>query len=121
MNKKGDIPITILVVGTVVICVIALVALHISENKESKELSFFSGLSMLFHIQDQMRFYSTEDVSFVKRLYMGGDDYYPIVKDIAKINEGGTNYLILKKEAKKGGILGIGAKEKLIFEFKVPI
>lgn len=120
-GKKGDIPITILVVATIAICIIALVSFHFARKEISNEISIFKHLRILYMFENDIDFSPQKDINFVKEeLYpqhQSDKSYYPIVKDVQIAG----NYLILKKEVKEGGFLGIGAQEKLVYEFKVPI
>lgn len=91
-NKKANIPITILVIGTLAICIITLAAFYIIRDNSEKDVSSFNYLRVMYSFQDNLE-YSGDSISYIiedsynkqswlgKKL-LGYRNYYPFVKDI---------------------------------------
>ena len=56
MNKRGDIAITILVIGVIVLCGLALVSFFMSEKNQESELSEFLYLQKIYNQAESIRF-----------------------------------------------------------------
>lgn len=52
MNKRGDIPTTILVIGVIVVCTLALVSFFLSTNQEEK--NYFAGIGVIEQLDSQI-------------------------------------------------------------------
>jgi uncharacterized protein with ParB-like and HNH nuclease domain len=117
--KKGDIPVTILVLGVIAIVIVALISFHLTDKKRNQELETFKVLEVLNHVKDNLVLYPNKNLVYVKReLYPSTGfkffidiktqrNYYPIVKDV--FEEPG--YLVYRKQS----------RGKLEYELRVPL
>lgn len=105
-NKKGDIPVTILVIGVFAICSLALLTFFISDFKISNS---FVGLDVMEKMNaqiDEYNYYQMRGVSNEKI-----QTYYRLIE------EDGKKYLYLEKYSS-----GIFGKEKtLLFSVRYPV
>jgi len=56
MNKRGDIAITILVIGVIVLCGLALASFFISEKNQESELNEFLYLQKVYNQAESVKF-----------------------------------------------------------------
>ena len=81
-NKKGDIPVTILVVGVVALLVLALLSFYIAGNRQSKiNVNAFKEVQSVYNIAE----------SFAFSNYEFGDKY---AKDGYLIKEEGRGFIL---------------------------
>lgn len=57
MNKRADIPITILVIGVLVICILAIASFSITSKRASENFDEISKMEEILSIKDQFLFY----------------------------------------------------------------
>ncbi len=105
-NKKGDIPVTILVIGVFAVCSLALLTFFISDFKITNS---FVGLEVMEKMNaqiDEYKYYRSEGVSEGKI-----QGYYRILE------ENGRSYLYLEKYSSD-----LFGKEKiLLFSVRYPV
>ena len=105
-NKKGDIPVTILVIGVFAVCSLALLTFFISDFKTSNS---FVGIDIMQKMNaqiDEYKFYQSQGVSDEKI-----QSYYRLIE------EDGRKYLYLEKYS--SGIFG--KEQKLLFSVRYPV
>jgi len=101
MNKKGNIPITVLVIGTFIVCIIALLAFSAHKNKIEKDISIFRYIGILNAAQNSLEFSNVNNTVELKKIYPSlaisrtdfGTSYYGVIKDL----EIQGDYLVFKK------------------------
>ena len=92
-NKKANtIPIILLVVGTIAICVLALLAFNGERDRRVTKVGSFKQLRIMYNVLDDMEF-TRRDLNYVKKEFHPDmsfawwhKNYYPIVKDINETN-----------------------------------
>ena len=99
-NKKGDVPVMILVLGVFVICTLTLISLYISGDKFKGGFSSIDVLENATSIENQIRFY--ENIGY------SSDQ----IKDILGIEING-NYYVIKNELKQGNELSFSVSYKI--------
>jgi hypothetical protein len=105
-NKKGDVPVTILVIGVFAICSLALLTFFISDFKITNSFVSFEVMEKMNSQIDEYKYYKSEGVSEKKI-----QGYYRILE------ENGRSYLYLEKYS--SGIFG--NEKKLLFSVRYPV
>lgn len=123
MNKKANIPITILIVATIAVCIIALIAFHFKIKEGEEKVGTFKYLRVIYYFQNDLDYHG-QDINFIKKelypsstLGFGRRSYYPVVKDIEQDN---NNLVIRNIGVKRKWYAPWVKKEKIKFELKVP-
>jgi len=62
MNKRGDLPITILVIGIIVVCFFALLTFYMAENKNARGFNFAGKIAL---ISSEMEKYSEGGITSI--------------------------------------------------------
>lgn len=109
-NKKGDLPVTLLVLGIFALCGFALLTFFISDFKTNNS---FVGISVLQKINsnaDQYLFYKNQGISQEN-----------LVKFFNLTEEYGRKYFYKEESPTSGGVLGIGGKPELLFSVKYQV
>jgi len=109
-NKKGDLPVTLLVIGIFALCGFALLTFFISDFKTTNS---FVGLSVLQNVNskiDGYNFYKEAGVSQDKL-----DIYFNITKEHSR------RYIYEEKMSNMGGFLFFGGKPTLLFSVKYQV
>ncbi|NCN51672.1 hypothetical protein GW931_01540 [archaeon] len=110
-NKKGDLPVTLLVIGIFALCGFALLTFFISDFRAGNS---FVGISILQKVNS-----NADEYSFYKNNGMKEDK----LKTFFNITEEyGRNYFYEEKFETKGGVLFFGGKKVLLFsvQYQVP-
>lgn len=109
-NKKGDLPVTLLVIGIFALCGFALLTFFISDFKTSNS---FVGVSVLQKVNtnaDEYLFYKNNGAS---------DE--TLRQRFKIIEEYGRKYFFQEIYQDQGGILGFGGKPVLLFSVKYQV
>lgn len=61
-NKKGDIPITVLVIGVFAICVFAIISFHIADNDVKDSISSVSAVEQSALAVEKISFYENLEI-----------------------------------------------------------
>ncbi len=109
-NKKGDLPVTLFVIGIFAVCGFALLTFFISDFKTTNS---FVGLSVLQKINsnaDEYLFYKNHGMSegMLSTLFNITEEY-------------DRKYFYEEKSEFQGGFLGFGGKEVLLFSVKYQV
>ena len=99
MNKKANTSIIILVIGTIALCVVALIAFKNIRAGRSSKIQAFRELRVMYNVLDDIEF-SGKDLSYVQEeLYLEDYRSYKPVVDELKIRPiGGRDYLVLERQ-----------------------
>ena len=73
-NKKANIPVTILVVLTIVICIVALIAFHTIRENEKVSVAKFAYIRALYNFQE-MYYFQDIDKDLINSIYPDGRSY----------------------------------------------
>lgn len=128
-NKKANVPITILIVATIAVCIIALVAFYYYREGVKEKINVFKYLRVMYNIKEGIT-YSGAGIDYIKGLYnkqswfgkklVGYRNYYPVVEQMKEEN----GFLVYKQvKIDRKARLGIPPWEKIetiLFELKVP-
>jgi len=90
MNKKANLPIIILVVGTIAVCIIALMSFSIVRDKQSESIGAFRELRVMHVVRDSLQFSGMT----LEELRDEGNYYDSVVGELQI--EGG--YLVLDRD-----------------------
>ncbi len=110
-SKKGDLPVTILVIGIFAVCAFALLTFFISDFNISNSFVGISSTSHVSSFMDQYLFFESHQVPTAK--------LNPLFNVTV---QGGKEYLSESKYENQGGFLGIiGGSPVLVFSVKYQI
>jgi hypothetical protein len=110
MNRRGNIPITILVVGVIALFIIALMVFDNKIKDEEKDLELFQILSVINNVKEKMDM--GVSLKEIKEEYGSGRSYRGIVRGIEEEEEG-----LVYRKIESGRIL-FWRKRKVVFEVK---
>jgi hypothetical protein len=115
MNKRANIPIIILVIGTIALCVLALMAFQNGRDRRGSKIQAFRELRVMYNVLDDIEF-SEKDLDYVKANDLYLDVYFssfgtlkimplktyksyrPVVNELEIRPLGGRDYLVLDKK-----------------------
>jgi len=86
-NKKGDVPITILVVGVFALCTLALITFYFAEIKIQNAFSGLNVAENVNSIAEQLNFYKKNNPDEINQIASDNGDYYSIIQEY-NISEG---------------------------------
>jgi len=86
-GKKGDIPITILVIGVFALCTLALITFYFAEIKIENAFSGLNVLENVNSIAEQLSFYRQNKPDAISQLAIDKGSYYSIVQEY-NVSEG---------------------------------
>jgi len=110
-NKKGDLPVTLLVIGIFAICAFALLTFFVSDFKISNSFSGVSQTSKINSLADEYMFYKNSGMSDtnLKKIFNLTTEY-------------GRDYFEDNVSPMEGGLFGvIGGKSVLEFSVKAQV
>lgn len=102
MNKKGDVPVMILVIGVVAICILTIFSFV--SFKKSSDKDFKEGLYLFEQAHSDLEMFK-----FYQNLY--GDNVAASKIDAKMVNENGKDKLVIEK--REGGV-------SLKYEYEFP-
>lgn len=111
-DKKGDIPVTILVIGVFAICSLAILTFFISDFRISNS---FVGLE----IMDKVNTLSEEYIFYSSKL--APDEFDELEEYFNWTEENGVRYFELNKSYEKINFPSFNKNEVLIFSVKTPV
>lgn len=122
MNRKSNIPVTLLVVGTIAVVIIALIIFNNERNKLDSGINYFRNIEVLNNVQNDLSFYKDStvlnEIYPSKSLIFGVSIYHAIFKNVRF--DGVNGFMTI--EAKETDWLGREkANGKTLLEIKVPI
>ena len=96
-NKKADIAITILVLGVIAICILALLSFYLSETKQKSEgIDSFFHLQEIYNLAESVKYSGIEKINNYEGVSKEGDK---LVIEKTFFNKGG--WFSSKKEVLK--------------------
>lgn len=108
INKRGDIPIVVLVLGVFFICMMVLGSFYFFQNRMSRTFIGTGMIEKAVVIEDKYYFYKNTGKFSEKEI----EDILGIQTD-----EQGNKYVFIEKKSNQG-ILGIFQKEKVVASVK---
>lgn len=103
MNKKGDVPVTLLVIGVFAVCTLALISFYLASIKITNSFAGVSVMENINSVAEKIRFYESQKLDFNFGTEVNGDitikteetqNHYSIIGKY-KISEG---FLFWKKD-----------------------
>ena len=98
-NKKADIAITILVIGVIALCILALLSFYLSETKQKSEgVNSFFYLQEVYNLAESARYSGSEGFSnyenvkfengkfIIEKTFFNGGGWFSSKKEVLKIN-----------------------------------
>ena len=112
MNKKGDIPITILVIGVFAVCSLALLTFFISDFRISNSFVGLEIMDKVNTLNEEYIFYSNE---------LTEEELDELVRYFNWTEEIGVRYLSYKESYDKFSFSSFKKEETLLFSVKMPL